>query len=490
MTLNTRADRVKQIRLQYNESSHTLVCEVCGETINVGLGGLGNYRKVHKNSPRCIKTKEKKEKAENAPKKQKNGSLLRFLKKATAPRPPTQPAQSTSTLPPAPSNSDPPPVLQTSLFVEPTPSSVAAGPVHEESAGSSSTRTVPTSAEILCMKNRGGSLLSRLRLLVTHLPLSVPEATETDDLAQYAEPFRFDDPGIPSEDLDCIVKRGRLGVEGLLGFVEYFVRERGVPEGLFEGKLSRRVLECAERSTNKVVEVEPHNESQHVAPSSEIECPTAISVDDEPEVQVTGYQRPCTPSDSMQPSTSLGITLFPMANSSLRRTTASVKPNRSPIHARRVPPYQHGVRIPGISRAHSGAQGQGRSKPVPPLQCLEPGTDYRSQKRRSRIARVIHVGLQQNRGIAGILEKLSEAARGVYKVKSFRDDERMLAKLLWRLGGARVGHIMHRALGLPGVSTCGGGRKEHAEHARWNPSYHQGRPQYPPRRADVRRARC
>jgi hypothetical protein len=37
--------------------------------------------------------------------------------------------------------------------------------------------------------------------------------------------------------------------------------------------------------------------------------------------------------------------------------------------------------------------------------------------------------------------------------KSFMEQERLLGTLLWRLGGDRVGHIVHRALGLPGVNT-------------------------------------
>lgn len=45
------------------------------------------------------------------------------------------------------------------------------------------------------------------------------------------------------------------------------------------------------------------------------------------------------------------------------------------------------------------------------------------------------------------------AAQGVYSVKSFQEKERLLGRLLWRLGGDRIGHIAHRALGLPSVST-------------------------------------
>lgn len=70
-----------------------------------------------------------------------------------------------------------------------------------------------------------------------------------------------------------------------------------------------------------------------------------------------------------------------------------------------------------------------------------------------RVARVVHVALTQKRGLAGILEKVMEAARGVYKVKSFQEQDRDLGRLLWRLGGDRLGHIVQRALGMPSVSA-------------------------------------
>ncbi|KAF6753578.1 hypothetical protein DFP72DRAFT_1010378 [Ephemerocybe angulata] len=70
-----------------------------------------------------------------------------------------------------------------------------------------------------------------------------------------------------------------------------------------------------------------------------------------------------------------------------------------------------------------------------------------------RVERIVHLGLKQKQGIAAIINKIKLAADGVYKVKSYTDRERFLSTLLWRLGGARVGGILHRALGLPGIST-------------------------------------
>lgn len=38
--------------------------------------------------------------------------------------------------------------------------------------------------------------------------------------------------------MDEIVRRGKNGMDGVLEFARYFIEERGVSEGLFEGKFS------------------------------------------------------------------------------------------------------------------------------------------------------------------------------------------------------------------------------------------------------------
>lgn len=76
-----------------------------------------------------------------------------------------------------------------------------------------------------------------------------------------------------------------------------------------------------------------------------------------------------------------------------------------------------------------------------------------SSKNVARIDRVIHVALKRKQGLGSVLGQVMAAARGAYSVKSFTDQERLLGTLLWRLGGDRVGHVAHRALGLPGVNT-------------------------------------
>ena len=102
-----------------------------------------------------------------------------------------------------------------------------------------------------------------LRNLVKDLPESVPEASEFDRLAVFGRnPKEFDDPALHADELwettlngvlkstlgwgtegnmDEIIRRGRWGLDGLVKFAAYFVEQRGVSEGLFEGKLSNLV---------------------------------------------------------------------------------------------------------------------------------------------------------------------------------------------------------------------------------------------------------
>lgn len=99
-----------------------------------------------------------------------------------------------------------------------------------------------------------------LQELVKDLPESVPEASEFDRLAVFGgNPKEFDDPTLNAEELweatlnnvlkstlgwgiegnmDNIIRRGKWGLDGLVNFASYFVEERSVSGGLFEGKLT------------------------------------------------------------------------------------------------------------------------------------------------------------------------------------------------------------------------------------------------------------
>ncbi|KAJ7078273.1 hypothetical protein B0H15DRAFT_804878 [Mycena belliarum] len=71
----------------------------------------------------------------------------------------------------------------------------------------------------------------------------------------------------------------------------------------------------------------------------------------------------------------------------------------------------------------------------------------------TRVAQLVKACINNQVGIRGMLERYYRACRVVYNPKSFDEDDKMLMLLVLRLGGARLAGIVHRALGLPGLST-------------------------------------
>jgi len=70
----------------------------------------------------------------------------------------------------------------------------------------------------------------------------------------------------------------------------------------------------------------------------------------------------------------------------------------------------------------------------------------------NRVDRLISIGLQQKKGVRGLLASLEAAAQGYYHPKTFTEEEDMRELLLWKLGGNRVAHINYRAQDAPSVS--------------------------------------
>ncbi|KAJ6456747.1 hypothetical protein C8R45DRAFT_844729, partial [Mycena sanguinolenta] len=70
-----------------------------------------------------------------------------------------------------------------------------------------------------------------------------------------------------------------------------------------------------------------------------------------------------------------------------------------------------------------------------------------------RVAQLVQACLNNGVGIHGIVERYQRACREVYNPKGFTEDDKMLGLLILRLGGARLAGIVHRAKGLPGLTT-------------------------------------
>ncbi|KAG6905140.1 hypothetical protein DXG01_004635 [Tephrocybe rancida] len=202
------------------------ICPDCGTRINCGTAGLANLNRQHRGTKTCRETAQKRDRLQ---KQRKNGSILSFLQKRPTPVP--------ATVAPAA-------ILQS----RPQPA-----PCHTEIG------------DLLPVKSADDvTVIRRLRDLIVLLPNRVPEAKADDILAIFGgQPAGFDDPGLPSEDiwqeimnptlkrvlgwgtemdLVPIIKRGPLGMDGFLAFIEYFVTVRKVPEFLVEGKLEHLIV--------------------------------------------------------------------------------------------------------------------------------------------------------------------------------------------------------------------------------------------------------
>lgn len=190
---------------------------MCEKVVALGSGGIENYESQHRNSPACKRARESL--LNSSQPKKPLPSILNWA------RPKAQPVRP---------------------IASPNVPHIPATAAQEKAVASGSRQPTTT-------------LAKKLKRLADGLGDSIPEATEEDHLAIFAKnPKDFDRAEVASVDLwqdvlndllkqaldwgadrpVCdVLRRGQLGVEGLVWLVEYFVIERGVAECLFEGKL-------------------------------------------------------------------------------------------------------------------------------------------------------------------------------------------------------------------------------------------------------------
>ncbi|KAG6846857.1 hypothetical protein H0H93_011397 [Arthromyces matolae] len=196
------------------------ICPDCGTRVNCGTAGLNTLEKRHRGSKTCKEAAQKRSKN-----KTKDGSILTFMQ----PRPVPVPSLGRS------------------------PMLVMPGRTEPEHVSMKDQQT----------SNAAVTYISKLRTLVTQLPLSVPEANSNDALAIFAvNPADSVNPNADNNnlwedvvngtlksvlgwgdelDLTAIIKRGPLGMDGFVDYIAYFVLEVDVDLTLVEAKLSRLV---------------------------------------------------------------------------------------------------------------------------------------------------------------------------------------------------------------------------------------------------------
>ncbi|KAG6874972.1 hypothetical protein C0992_005740, partial [Termitomyces sp. T32_za158] len=206
------------------------------ENINCGHVGLSNLEKRHRGKKKCLERQAKVKKGV----KETNSTLLSFLQPKPTPVP---------------------------LTVAPPPLILASGPLKE--AEKEDVLFVPVADLVVpaSITPEIPHIINRLRTLFAKIPDSVPLAEQDGPLANYAtDPGAFNDPGIDAFELwqtllnpmlkwtwgwgteinpHTIIRRGSYGMDGLLNFLEYFVK-RGVPEDLIEGKMGRVIAALEE----------------------------------------------------------------------------------------------------------------------------------------------------------------------------------------------------------------------------------------------------
>lgn len=221
------------------------VCNECKERMKPGPGGIANLEIRHWRSKGC-----RERKARNARTKP-NQSILGFLKPKPTPVP-----QKTSAPAMVQGNSNATGV-QSMCMAATEPFDRPVKPAGTQN---------PLQMRISSLPN--SHFLQKLAQLIQKLPDSVPEATADDNLSVFAcDPAQGVDPALGPDELweesvngtlkrhlgwgteaaqEDLIRRGKFGMDGLLNFAAYFVLERGVDAGLFEGKLAS-LMESAEK---------------------------------------------------------------------------------------------------------------------------------------------------------------------------------------------------------------------------------------------------
>jgi len=225
------------------------VCPDCDSRINCGTVGIANLEKRHRGKKVCKAAQEKRDK--DTKKKKQNGTILSFLKPKTTIVPSTVSGHGQA-------------------FVHSTTRSQPAS-VKDTCPVSSTTilRGRVVSSELQPSGPIFNSFIDLFQNLVNDLPETVPKASELDRLAVFGRtPEEFDNPGLDADELwettlnhvlksalgwgteenwDEIIRRGKLGLDGLVNFARYFVKERGVSPALFEGKLANLLMALKKR---------------------------------------------------------------------------------------------------------------------------------------------------------------------------------------------------------------------------------------------------
>ncbi|PPQ83076.1 hypothetical protein CVT26_011922 [Gymnopilus dilepis] len=209
------------------DSEGYVTCPDCNEKKRCGTAGVENILKNHRGTKACIDAKAKKAK-EN--KKLKDACILSFM------QPKAKPVPSTVMVTP---------IAQSAMPNKPVECSTDQAKAIDAPDGAPHTKQSP--------------FVQHLKNLSQSLPPQIPEGTKEDLLARFSNPAMHDDLTIKADslwediinpflkatlgwgvegNLTDVIRRGELGFDAVVKYVEYFVEKREVDVALFEGKLT------------------------------------------------------------------------------------------------------------------------------------------------------------------------------------------------------------------------------------------------------------
>ncbi|KAF8810813.1 hypothetical protein BYT27DRAFT_7221830 [Phlegmacium glaucopus] len=422
------------------------ICPDCGTCIKCGPAGLKNLEKCHCGTDTCKNAQAKQDKEV---KKKKNGLILSFLK----PRAVLVPLTVSSSSPIHCHKLAPATTKDTSF-------TISTNPLRKEV---NSPGAQPVSESIM------EGFIWEMGKLVKSLPLSTPEASEIDKLSVFgADPRRFDDRTIDTDELwenrlhnilkatlgwgkegnmEEIICQGKWGLDGLLNFVTYFVKERGVSEGLLRGKLDYLIEELKESALpcKGFTPTFPEGKSPHTAYPFALHDTLILPWDYTLKNGVMIlFARSCAGlsednGQSCQPCRRL------IKNKTLEGIFMWIEDG---IHKKTGFLY-HGFKfycLCGLNQAKKLlAKARALSDQKQLLMAIVSG-------KVSRLDRLLSIGLQQKKGLHGLLALYMAAAEGHYNPNTFTEEEDMKLLLLWKLGGNRVAEINHCANKGPSIT--------------------------------------
>ncbi|KAJ7737509.1 hypothetical protein B0H16DRAFT_1762357 [Mycena metata] len=485
-----------------------LICPTCKQAVNVGSGGEANLKANHQDKPPCLARKHQNELDEkNGPKPEKKkpvfASLQNFFTKPKKLVPSTVPT-------PLPLYGTP---ITPSHRSVPVDDNTGGG---EPEISAPVRVCAEAQALLVVLKARLELIPAHAPLADASHPLAPFSHNPEDDVElnhrardvdweQYIEPMMkraFGWGNIQPELALDYVRRGSYGLDGFLNFFRYFVEERGLRGHLITGYMEvlLRAMEARFPTASDSAAARPA--AKAVSDTEIIRLPSMAEdryADDD-----LGNLRPCIGMQLRFPEGKSHHTDYPFGlhrkyslswdyyskgerfyiqSQACTRGLCAAKQSCRPCDKllsdsvlkgifQRI---QNGtpenipfafmpisVLIDSLRRKSDLFRGLKLTR-LNDLRALTSKTGQLEEHKQfvmavasgkvERVAQLVRACLNNHVGIRGLVERYQRACQVLYNPKGFDEDDIMLGLLILRLGGARLAGIVHRAIGLPGLST-------------------------------------